>query len=234
MVPWAVAVSPPGGPPAPRGNHYYGDKMKTLHRPILLILLGVFLILGAGAAADTTAADVTTSAALTDAAADAPEAAVAAAAIADALSDAPPAAGPGAAIEALTNAAASGAPLPIVSALIFLLLSLLRLPAVRGAVTKILPMRWVSVLAVALGVLWSVLDQAATLGWWPAIVSGLFTGGGAVALHEVLIRAVGGKDAKEHKALEGAYAAAMERGDLAPLRALADPKSKPAASGGDK
>jgi hypothetical protein len=196
--------------------------------PVLLIILGLWLLATSTAAADPTAVDAVTSpdlaasaAPLADAAAQAPEAIVAGAAIADALAGVPTA-DPGVAVQGLMTAAQSGETMAIISALIFLLLSLLRVPAVRVWVTRIMPMRWVSVVAVALGCMWMVLIQAPTMGLWAAVVNGFLAGGGAVALYEVTIRAVMGKDVKEDAALKTAYAAALERGDLEPLRELAD------------
>lgn len=121
-----------------------------------------------------------------------------------------------AALGDLLDAAGGNSTLAIVAAAIFALLSLLKIPVVKSWVTKLIPLRWFSVVAVALGVLWMVVSEASTAGWGPALVNGLLAGGGAVALQEVLVQALQGKDAKRKAAL----AAALAAGDLAKAKAL--------------
>ena len=120
----------------------------------------------------------------------------------------------GAALSDLVHSLEGGETMAIVAALIFALLSLFKVPALRGWLEKLIPSRWLSVVAVALGVIWSVVAQVQTMGIWQAIIAGLLTGGGAVAIHEVVTQAIGGKDTKAKSALR----AALEAGDVLKAR----------------
>lgn len=100
----------------------------------------------------------------------------------------------GDAISSLMEATKDGGTLHIVSAAIFLILCVFRNKAAKAFLNRFLPTRWLSVVAVALGVLWAVLAHVEALGWWGAISEGLLAGGGAVAMYEVLARAILNKD----------------------------------------
>lgn len=120
----------------------------------------------------------------------------------------------------LADVAKTGETMAIVSAVIFFLLGLFKLPLLKTWLGKLVPSRWLSVVAVILGVLWGVVSQAGTIGWWPAITAGFFAGGGAVTLYEVIVRAVAGKNDRKKVEIKSAYLDAVERGDFTRLKAL--------------
>lgn len=98
-----------------------------------------------------------------------------------------------AATSEMAQASKTGKFIPIASALIFLLLALCKLPALKPYMLEWIPKRWFAVVPVLLGVAAGILYSLTTgVGMLAALTSGLVSGGGAIALHEVLVEAIGG------------------------------------------
>jgi len=104
------------------------------------------------------------------------------------------------AADALDTAMGTGSVVGILSAAIFLLLTLFRFPAFRSILYDRILKRWYAMIPMVLGLVSGLLYQVVSgVPLWHALLTGLLGGGGAVALHEWIVESGAGKNASRSK-----------------------------------